>query len=147
MPPERSKKSFLKRWLSRPKVLAFLLLIVIILISLPLAKNISRRHKINNEIKQVEKEIAEIENKDTDLEKLIKYLDSSQFAEEQGRLNLGFKKEGEEVVVVKDNSGDQGERAVTSAPNNAIFNIPGLVEPASAKSLNNPGRWWRYFFK
>lgn len=142
----KNKAGFIKRIFLNPKLLALLGIIVIILISFPLAKNISRRHKVNEEIKQLEREISEIENKNSDLESFIKYLESDQFAEEQARLKLGFKKEGEEVAVVKEGEGGQRAGKENNDLKN-IFSIPGLERSEAPKTDSNPGRWWRYFFK
>ena len=70
------KKNIFLRIIYNPKFLALVGLIIIILISFPLAKNVSKRYKINQEIKDLELEIAEYELKNKDLKQLIKYLES-----------------------------------------------------------------------
>jgi len=56
----RKRKNLFIKIFSSQKLLALLGLIIIILISLPLAKNVSRRYRINQEIKELEKEISAI---------------------------------------------------------------------------------------
>lgn len=140
----KNKKNIFLSFLFNQKVLTLIGLLLLVAISIPLAKNLSRRHKIDNEIALLDNEINDIEKKNTDLQKLIKYLESDQFTEEQARLNLGLKKEGESVVVVKNDSlsSNNQERLV----NNQIFNIPGL-EKSKSKPISNPALWWSLFLK
>lgn len=130
-------KNIFKRILYNPKFLAFIGLSIIILISFPLSKNISKKYKIDQEIKELEREISDIEYKNNDFKKLIAYLESDQFVEEQARLNLGLKKHGEEAVIIKEK-------------NETInFEISELIKgKADSESLNysNPRRWRNYFF-
>lgn len=137
----RDKKGLLKRLFSNQKFLAVLGLILIILISIPLAKNISRRHRINREIKELEAEINQMESQNTDLEKLIKYLESDQFAEEQARLNLGLKKEGEQVAIIK-----EPPSAATGTAANS-YDFPAQTAEGQVPADSNPKKWQRYFFK
>ncbi len=146
----RKERKIFHRLIFSPKILALLGLAVIVLLSFPIAKNASKRYAVNNEIKELEKEIKSIEERNIKLNQLIDYLGSNQYLEEQARLNFGLKKQGEEAVVI-----DAGqERATATETNNSenisdkgIFNIPGIGREPSVKPLNNPQKWRRYFFK
>ncbi|MDO9399487.1 MAG: septum formation initiator family protein [bacterium] len=141
----RNKKNFIYKFFFSQKFLAFLGLIIIILISFPLAKNISNRYRINNEIKELEKEITNLENKNSNFKDLVSYLESNQFVEEQARLKLGLKKEGESVVVIKnglDNKAENNSTAISSS----VFNIPGLAKANLIEPINNLQKWLKYFF-
>ena len=72
-----------------------LALILIFIVSVPLAKNLSKKYKIDNEIKELENEIENLEGKNLELDNLVKYLESDQFVEEQARMNMNYKKQGE----------------------------------------------------
>ncbi|KKQ59805.1 MAG: Septum formation initiator [Parcubacteria group bacterium GW2011_GWE2_38_18] len=141
----KNKNNFFLSFLFKQSVLTVIGLVLLVAISIPLAKNLSRRYRINNEISQLDKEIQEIEKKNTDLQKLIKYLESDQFAEEQARMNLGLKKEGESVAIVKNDPSVKKEEELLQ-PEKQIFNIPGL-EKSKPKPASNPEQWLRYFFK
>lgn len=164
------RKNILSRILFNAKILTFLGLAIIVLISFPIAKNVSQRHSVNKEIRELEKEIKLVENKNTQLQKLINYLSSDQYVEEQARLNFGLKKGGERAVVIDTSNipiapvgGEQSENASgkifqsmenlslagNKKENNltkSIYNIPGLANVEREKTINNPEKWRRYFF-
>ena len=138
------RKSKISQLLTNQKVLTLLGLLIIVLISLPLARNIIQRRKIDFEIKELEEEVKKVESKNNDFKRMIEYLESNQFIEEQARLNFGLKKNGEEVAVIKNNN----EVAIaTSLSGETIFTIPGLEKPQPLKPANNPQKWQRYFFR
>lgn len=141
----RTKKSFLSSIFSNQKFLTLVGFFIIVLISIPLAKNISQRYKINKEIRELQEEIANLENKNIDLKELVAYLESDQFVEEQARLNLGLKKPGEDVAVIKNNT--EQEKIQKEIASSTIFNIQGLKKIEPEKPTNNFTRWIKYFFK
>jgi len=130
----RKQSSFINKILYNQKFLAFLGLVIIILISFPLARTVSQRYKIDQEVKSLGSEISELENTNQDFNKLISYLESDQFVEEQARLNLGLKKEGENLLVIKD-----------SAELNKVSGTDG-INSLNLKDLSNPQKWLNYFF-
>jgi cell division protein FtsB len=146
----KKERKIFSRLIFNPKILAVSGLIIIVLLSFPIAKNASKRYAVNNEIKELEKEIKSMEDRSAKLNQLIDYLSSNQYLEEQARLNFGLKKKGEEMVVI-----DSGKNRATAtdassfknAPSGEIFNIPGIGKEPPAKPLSNPQKWWRYFFK
>ena len=131
----------LNRLFFLPVSLAILGLALLVLISIPLARNASRQYEINQEVESLQKEISDLESRNTELNDLIGYLNSSGFAEEQARLNLNFRKEGESVVVVK----DPGDDAAAGEP------VRAGAQPAAsglaAGTATNPQKWWLYFLQ
>ncbi len=126
-----------KRWLPAREIILFAAgLLVLALISMPLAKNYNRRKSIDKQIAAIEEEIKKTENKNTDLQKLIDYFRSDQFVEEQARLNLNMKKPGESVAIVSPDDSIAASRQTSGSGT-------GPAEPAAA----NPHRWLKYFFK
>ena len=127
------RKKLIHNILYSQKFLATLGLVIIILISFPLIKNIRKHYEVDKEIKNLEQEINNFKSKNVQLENLITYLESYQFVEEQGRLNLDLKKKGEKVVVIKEE--DQTSKEV--------------IEKKENEELNNSSnlyKWWSYFF-
>lgn len=139
----KNKKNFVHRLIVDKKFLTFLGLVIIILICIPLVKNISNRYRINNEIKELKKEIINLESKNSNFKDLISYLESDQFVEEQARLKLNLKKEGENVVVIENGSSKSEHDLATTS---SIFNIPGLAKANLTEIINNSQKWWKYFF-
>ncbi len=136
----RSKNNNFKKIFLSQKFLSLLGLLAVILISLPFSKNAIKQYRINREIGELKKEISSLQNKNVDLKNFVSYLSSDQFAEEQARLNLGLKKPGEELLVIKT---ENDENASTSN----IFNIPGYDRPEPKPKSSNPGKWVDYFLK
>lgn len=142
MKSQRKNNNFEKIFFNQ-KFLTLLGLAVIILISFPLAKNALKQYRINKEISGLKKEIAALENKNTDLKNFVAYLESAQFIEEQARLNLGLKKPGEELTVIKMAPGQA--LAGTASSGAPIFNIPGYKKARPAAKNSNPKKWLNYF--
>ena len=115
-----------------PKFITLVGFIVLILVSIPLAKNISRRYLVDQEIMDLEQEITDLESKNKDFKDFVSYLESDQFVEEQARLKLGLKKPGEEVVVLKANL-------------NASSSLLNLTDDNNL-NISHPQKWWNYFF-
>ena len=139
---KRKKKILNKIFLSQ---IAFMLIgfIVLILISIPLARNMSKKYRVNDEINDLQREIDDLEGRNSELKNLVEYLNSDSFVEEQARLKLNYKKIGEEVFVIKDIPASSDS---TFDKNNPSYNIPGLNK-GEAKEDGNIFRWWKYFFK
>lgn len=126
--------------LNKNHVYALLGFILIILISIPLAEKLSKRYKINNEIKDLEKKISTIENKNNEFSNLIKYLESDEFIDEQARLKLNYKGPGENVYIIK----GAGTSSSTDTVNQALNPVEITTEK---KNPNNFVKWLAYFFK
>jgi cell division protein FtsB len=99
---ERKKKNFLAIFLSSPLFLSLVLLGLLAAILSPLHKNMTSRYRIDSEIDELKAEISSLEGGNQDLKKLLSYLQSDQYAETEARLNFGMRKQGEEVVVIKE---------------------------------------------
>lgn len=139
--------NFLTKLFFNQKVLAVIGLVIIVIIIIPLAKNIAQRHRIEKEIKDMESEISQVENKNNDLRKLIDYFQSDQFLEEQARLNFGLKKNNEQVAIIKNNPKEEANGSSTGQNELQIFNIPGLSKKNQPFAGENMIRWYEYFFK
>jgi cell division protein FtsB len=135
-------KNWLSRLLFHQITLAVLGFLILLAISVPLARNVSQRYRVSQEVKELEQEINRLEKKNSELKNLINYLQSDQFIEEQARLNLNYKKEGEKMVVIK----EKDESTTSEGVGGEVFAGNSSSQP-QAKPISNPQRWWRYFFK
>lgn len=134
-----NRKITLKDLLVNQRTMALLGLAILIMISIPLVKNINQKQKINRDISDMNTEIKKFESKNTELRKMVDYLSSDQFLEEQARLNFNLKKPGEDVAVIKNL--DSGNTVLKDK----IYDI-SLTQKINTKKTN-PENWVYYFFK
>jgi cell division protein FtsB len=106
-------------------------LTVLILIAVPLYNNWQQRQAIDREIAEIKEEIAKYENSNKELDKMIQYLNSEESLEAKARSNLGLKRPGEQVVVIKTEEDEGGVKINNNNNNN--------------EEISNPKRWFRYF--
>lgn len=99
----------------------------------PIVKKIRQKQALEMEIQNLKQDITAFEGKNADLKKMLEYLKSDNFLEEQARVNFNMKKEGESVAVIQ----FQEENAVQSAPT-----ILGIKEEKT-----NTQKWQEYFLK
>jgi len=112
----------------KQKVYTVILITLIIMVCLPLARSWRQKQLIENEISGFKKEISAKENGNKKLREMISYLESDSSLEETARLNLGMKKPGENVAVIK-------EEISTSS-----------IIIQEEKKESNYLKWFKYFF-
>jgi cell division protein FtsL len=134
MTRKKIKGKFFTGLFLTPYFFTLVCLIVIAVIVLPVYKNARQRFGVNNEITDLQKQIASLETSNNDLTKLEIYLQSDQYAEQEARLNMGLKMPGEHVAVIE----NPGQGTVQSAA--------GLANRDNDKKNSNPIRWWNFFF-
>ncbi|MEI6379248.1 MAG: septum formation initiator family protein [Candidatus Falkowbacteria bacterium] len=97
----------------------------------------NQQSKVDQEIASLKTEIAKAENKNPELKKMIAYLESESFLEEQARLNFNLKKPGEKAVVVQSVDGEM-----------SLFQQGTSTEAAVQRaSRSNYQKWLDYFFR
>ena len=134
----KKKKNIFLRFFLNQYVIVVVVLVLLLLISIPLARNVSKKYDIDSEVRALEDEIAGLQTKNLELEKLINDYSSADFVEEIARLNLGLKKEGEEVLVVK--------KSDDNIKNSDIL-VSNKIKFAGDRKEKNPSKWFRYFLK
>lgn len=136
------RKSLFKNAISKQIILSIIGFIIIVLISVPLAKNVSKQYKVNKEIDSLRSEITDLGSKNSQLKDLISYMQSDQFVDEKARLNLNYKQPGESVVVVNDKTSEQSdEKKFGSA------NVDTSKDNQKQSENNNFKKWSKYFLK
>jgi cell division protein FtsB len=122
-------------------------IVVIALIGTPLYKNLTKQININREIESLDREIISLEKKNTELKGLISYLNSDEFVEEQARLNLNYRKDGEEVLVLKDRTADSGSMNQSETPSRtSLYTVKGLDDSQVVNKKSNIEKWFEYFW-
>lgn len=114
--------------------------ILLALISVALARELMRKHKVNQEIQLVKEEIDKLERKNKELAALVDYLNTDSFREIQARQSLNLQKEGETAVAITE----------PAQPNEAIQIEEDKVAEAVLEeqaSKSNVVKWWEYFFR
>jgi cell division protein FtsB len=132
----RRKKSFLSKILFGRLSLLIISFLLLLIVALPLINNLKKQYKVNQEIKELEHELVLAEDKNNELKGLIDYLESDNFVEEQARLNLNLRKEGEDVAIIKDVSDDAG----------GVLSDNITYSQDKINNKNNAQKWLLYFF-
>ncbi|OGY79915.1 MAG: hypothetical protein A3B74_01535 [Candidatus Kerfeldbacteria bacterium RIFCSPHIGHO2_02_FULL_42_14] len=127
-PQQRS--FFYTFWHSRFFVVCALVFLVFILLSL--GKVINRRAQVKNELHVLEAEITQLEQQNTDLERMIAYMNTDARVERESRSKLGLQKPEESVLFVP----SQVMPVLTSEP----------LKTQDNADVSNPRKWWGYFF-
>ena len=122
--------SFSLRKILKSKLFFAVGLAILVLLIIAFGREFSRRYALEQQVKSLESQVAEIENKNQEFTQLIDYFNTQNFTEEEARLKMGLKKPGEEVVVIN-------QPAVKTRPAEA---------PDNLANLSNPAKWWYYFF-
>jgi len=122
----------LYRFFTSQRFLAIVGLVFLIMIAFPLARTYSQKKIIEKELAEIRAEIEQFDKEElSDLEEMIKYLNTEHSLESQVRMNLNLKKPGETVVVI-----EKDENKIKQEDLNAKNMAP----------KNNLLRWWQYFF-
>ena len=95
---QEAKGSYLTSLVSKTPTYFFI--IISIFLGISLFRNISNVKSVNQRIKQKEKEVANIQKEQEELQKKLEFTKSQEYMEKQLRDKLGLAKEGETVVVM-----------------------------------------------
>jgi len=109
----------------------FVLLAIFLLLIFALGREGYFNFKTAQEIKELEKKIEELKKDNAELAEMEKYLQSEEFLEKEGRLKLNLIREGEKVIIIKDET--ENSVATTS-------------QSQKQENPPNPYKWWKYFF-
>lgn len=112
------------------KSLFALLILFLLFFSYSLIKEINRKKEIQAEIKNLEKELVYLDKENNQLQNLIEYLKTDEYAELEAKKKLGLKREGEKVILVTENSQEDFKLLETQPVAEANWKL-----------------WWGHFFK
>lgn len=128
--PKIKKINFKNFFYSKTFIVIGTLLLIFILFSL--AKEIIRKNEINNEIAQLQAEITALESQNTEMDDMLKYLNSSNFLEKEAKERLSLQEQGEKIVMLP-NSGE----------NQKVFQDD--KSGIQTRDSSNPQKWKKYF--
>ncbi len=124
-------------WLQRPSWLVVLIAGgLFVSFSVAIVREVINGHQVRQQVQLLERQVATEQQRQTQLQELIDYLGSPTFQEQEARLKLGLKKNGEQVIVVP----------TSSSPVNG--NNKNTVDSTLSDTAPQPPlqRWWTYFF-
>lgn len=107
------------------------LVAILVLVSITLGREGYRYFRINQEIRDLEKNIADLKKSTEELSRTKNYFQSKEFLEEEARKKLNLVKEGENLIIVA--SGQDSEEQE-------------IVPEKSEKNIPNFELWREYFF-
>lgn len=112
-------------------------LAVLLLVGVSTLRETYRGWTVDREIQALASQADSLEGRKLKLVELADSLNSPDRVELDARARLGWKKEGERVVVLT------GYEA-TSTWNGDVSDVSGV--PGEPPPRSNPARWWNYFF-
>jgi len=110
---------------------SFIAILMLLIISYSFINNYLINKQVNQEIKEIQTKISDLKTENIELEELIKYFDSQAYVELKARSELSMRKEGEEVVVIDNQTLPASE-------------IVGALD--YEQELSNPKKWFSYLF-
>ncbi len=134
--PHRQRRQIKIFSLVNSKLFLIMAIFLLVVLFVVLGKEIWHTYQVNQEIQNLEVEVAELEGKNQELSELLTYLDSDDYKESEAREKLFLKQPGENVVATLPGQGagdansDQGSNIVYT--DEEIKTIPDT--------------WWDYFF-
>jgi len=116
-------------------LLAGALLVLLFFITFKLSHQVYRQNKVNEEVEALQSEIDQLDQENKDLNELISYLQTDDFKEKEAKDKLNLIKEGEQLVLVKENEVQQKQEEKDNFKDTEV-----IVYHA------NYYWWWHLFF-
>ena len=107
----------------------FFLTIVFLLVAWHAGTRMYAGVQVGHDMASAKQEVATLQQKNSELLKLLEYVKSPAFAEREARLRFGLGKADEKEVVIGTPDGPGVQPSV----------------PAPAQPESNPHAWWRFF--
>jgi cell division protein FtsB len=112
--------------LNYSKTIGLLVLLFVFFLSTSVFKEYKKQQNLDGRIQELKSEMQNIKKNNISLTQMVGYLESDEYFEMEARRNLGYKKEGEKVVVVN--------------------NFQQEVAKKEKVSQENWEKWFMYFF-
>jgi len=139
----KNKKDNNKKWnlnnILHTRLFLIFSIVLVVLLSISVIKELIRRTEINREINLMSAEITALNDNNQELSTLVDYFNSSAFQEKEVKTRLNLKANGEKVVFLSNTD-----------KNSINFNINAEAineNNVDSVNTNNPQKWLNYFFK
>lgn len=126
------------------RLLTVALLLLLGFLAVSFGREMIRSRSIAKDVARLQAQAASLEAKHLEITRLADTFQTEAFVEREGRLKLGLKKSGEEVVVIQSQSAPMVAEGTSSDPPEGEV-AEGGGETASS-TISNPEKWWLYFF-
>lgn len=113
---------------SRLSQLVFIVIGLMMIVGL--SKNILRLLKVDDRIEEIERNVAELRQKNQELKEAREYYSSDEFVEKEARNRLNLAKPGETMVILPSN----------------LAEILGRKDNQEVRAVPNWKKWWDLFF-
>lgn len=131
--PKKNKLNLFQKIFNSQIFWLFVGLVCLVFIAIPIYGNWQQRKDIDKEIADLKEKIADYERSNEELDEMIEYFSSEESLELKARNNLGLKKPGEKVVVIKTEEALGGPKIIQ--------------EDNINKEVSNPKKWFGHFLK
>ncbi len=128
---KNQQRPFMRRFFGS-RLFLIVLLVLAILVALNFARAYYQDIKIREEIKQLEQEVKNLEQRKIESLDILSYVTSKEFVEEKARTELNMLKPGENSIVIQQDT-------------NRIEEKESMNTEHSNTYLGNPIKWWYYF--
>jgi len=118
--------------LIRSKIFFIFLIPIFLALLVGIFQQFYHRYQVKKELDVLKAEVANYNKQKEDLNKLIDYYKNKSNLENEARVRLNLKKEGENVVIILPTA--------TSTENS------GTLSQKNIENLPNYKQWWYYFF-
>ena len=121
--------------LIRSRIFFIFLIPILLALLIGIFQQFYHRYQVKKDLDKLDMEIANFNKQKEDLSNLLDYYKNESNLENEARVRLNLKKEGEEVVIILPTATSTGESGgINSQGSENIENLP------------NYKQWWYYFF-
>ncbi len=121
--------------LIRSRIFFIFLIPIFLALLVGIFQQFYHRHQVKKDLDKLDTEIANFNKQKEDLNNLLDYYKNESNLENEARVRLNLKKEGEEVVIILPTA--------TSTEKSGGINSQGSE---NIENLPNYKQWWYYFF-
>lgn len=132
---QKSKQELRHKWW-QSKGLTIFLLVIVVALSISVAKELVRRVEMRYEVDQLQADVDRLRERNSSMQQLIGVLNTSTSQEKQARVKLGLQENGETTVILEHRKGDG---SIELPDSDKIRYIPVSTYES------NPEKWWNYF--
>jgi len=118
--------------LIRSRIFFIFLIPILLALLIGIFQQFYHRYQVKKDLDKLDAEIANFNKQKEDLSNLLDYYKNESNLENEARVRLNLKKEGEEVVIILPTA--------TSTENDKISSQKDI------ENLPNYKQWWHYFF-